>query len=379
MTAPLTIVPLLGVPEVREGDDVAALLLTALSPHGLQDGDVLVVSSKVVSKSLGLRASSDDKAALVLRESRRVVAERSSGDQVTRVVESAAGPVMAAAGVDGSNTGPSTDLLLLPHDPDACARALRSALLSHSGMPASSPLAVLLSDTAGRPWRDGLTDFALGAAGLRVLLDHRGEEDVDGRVLSVTSRAVGDEIASAADLVKGKADGVAAALVRGLPLTWFETEEPDQAETASGAADLVRVGPGDWFALGHVEALRSALGVAPGTADSEAVGIRSVAPEGLAVRLARVVALTLWADEDASLDLEVLDGTGTSDARSGEQALAVVTLGASDDFRLGRLAQRLDVAAASEDLHTVGRGEPTAEHGLTVALTAARPTSDPVQ
>ena len=361
MTAPLTIVPLLGVPEVRAGDDVAAQLLAALGTDSLAAGDVVVVSSKVVSKALGLRAVGADRAEVVLRESRRVVAERTAGEQVTRVVESVAGPVMAAAGVDASNTGPSGDLLLLPHDPDACARDLRASLLSQTGMPASAPLAVVLSDTAGRPWRAGLTDFALGSAGLRVLLDHRGEGDADGRLLSVTSRAVADEIASAADLVKGKADGVAAALVRGLPPAWFDGDVADDGDAPSGAAQLVRTGAGDWFALGHVEALRAALGVAPGSADSEAVGIRSVAPEPLGDRMARVVALTLWADEDASLDLEL----------TGGYPLAVVTLAAADAFRLGRLAQRLEIAAASEELRTSGWGEPSAEHSVTVSLPAA--------
>ncbi|MFW5469417.1 coenzyme F420-0:L-glutamate ligase [Knoellia sp. CPCC 206435] len=369
MTASLTIVPLLGVPEVSEGDDVAALLLAALGPGGLAAGDVVVVSSKVVSKALGLRAAgSVGRVEVVLSESRRVVAERASGDQVTRVVESLAGPVMAAAGVDASNTGPSGALLLLPHDPDACARDLRSSLLSQAGMPSGAPVAVVLSDTAGRPWRAGLTDFALGSAGLRVLLDHRGEADVDGRVLAVTARAVADEIASAADLVKGKTDGVAAAVVRGLPRSWFEVLDDG---CGSGAGDVVRVGAGDWFAMGHVEALRAVLGVDPGSADSEAVGIRSVAPEGMSERIARVVALTLWADEDAGLDLELVDG-------SHHAAVAVLTLGASDAFRLGRLTQRLEVAAASEDLATVGWGKPTAEHSITVTLTARPVGESPV-
>ncbi|CAN7149573.1 coenzyme F420-0:L-glutamate ligase [Knoellia sp. LjRoot47] len=389
MTQPLTIVPVLGLPEVVTGDDLASLLVEALAPGGLRAGDVLVVSSKVVSKALGLRAAPQSRPELVLTESVRVVAERSAGGQVTRVVESLAGPVMAGAGIDASNTGPSDALLLLPRDPDACARDLRSALLSHLGMPSSSPLAVVLSDTAGRPWRAGLTDFALGSAGLRVLLDHRGESDVDGRVMSVTARAVADEVAAAADLVKGKADGVAAAVVRGLPASWF-TPSGDAShdaghgdgdgvgdgvdegrtggqggELASGAADLVRTGSGDWFAMGHVEAVRAALGVVPGSADSEAVGIRAVGAEPFGERVARVVALTLLADEDTSVDLEVAAGEDETDPA------AVVTLGATDDFALGRLAQRLEVAAASEDLGCQLTGAPTAEHTVAARLFTA--------
>ncbi|MFC7486669.1 coenzyme F420-0:L-glutamate ligase [Knoellia sp. CPCC 206453] len=359
MTRPLAIIPVLGVPEVRRGDDVAALLLAALGDVGLEAGDVVVVASKIVSKALGLSAVGSDKSELVLGESVRVVAERAVDGRVTRVVEAKAGPVMAAAGIDASNTGPSEQLLLLPRDPDACARTLRSGLLSLSGMPPSAPLAVVLSDTAGRPWRAGLTDFALGAAGLEVLLDHRGEVDADGRLMSVTARAVADEIAAAADLVKGKADGVAAAVVRGLPKSWFLTPSVSFAgdEFASGAGQLVRTGSGDWFALGHVEALRQVLGVAPGTADSVTVGIRSVGDEPFSDRVARVVSLTLFADEDASVDLEV-----------DEEIAATVTLGAADDYALGRLSQRLEIAAASEDLHVTVTGEPTAEHSVTATL-----------
>lgn len=370
MTRPLMILPVLGMPEVREGDDVARLVLDALSDERLAPGDVVVVSSKVISKALGLTGTGADKSELVLGESVRVVAERATGDRVTRVVEAVAGPVMAAAGIDASNTGPSGELLLLPHDPDACARTVRSALQSLCGMPSSAPLAVVLSDTAGRPWRAGLTDFALGSAGLQVLLDHRGEPDADGREMSVTARAVADEIAAAADLVKGKSDGVAAAVVRGLPESWFlGSPEPGAVgmggEFASGAGQLVRTGSGDWFALGHVEALRQALGVRPGSAESETVGIRSVGPETFEARVARVVSLTLLVDEDASVDLDVTTGESELDG------VATVTLGAADDYALGRLAQRLEVAAASEDLHATVTGEPTAEHSVTAVLTAS--------
>lgn len=364
MTRPLSVVPVVGLPEVTAGDDVAELLVAALGADALEAGDVVVVSSKIISKALGLRAAGSEKSKLVLAESVRVVAERRSGDGVTRVVEAVAGPVMAAAGIDASNTGPSDDLLLLPRDPDACARDLRAALLSRAGMPSGSPFAVVLSDTAGRPWRTGLTDFALGSAGLRVLLDHRGEADVDGRVMSVTSRALADEIAAAADLVKGKSDAVAAAVVRGLPQAWF-VEDDD--EFGSGSAGLVRTGPGDWFAMGHVEAVRAALGVDPGSPESEQVGIRPVGAEPFADRVQRVVALTLFEDEDASVDLEV----ALLGAAAEGQGEATVTLGAADDYTLGRLAQRFEVAAASEDLVAVV-STPTAEHTVAARLTSGR-------
>ncbi|MFW5474665.1 coenzyme F420-0:L-glutamate ligase [Knoellia sp. CPCC 206450] len=388
---PVTVLPVLGLPEVVAGDDVAGLVLEALGPSGLEVGDVVVVSSKLVSKALGLRASGGSKDALVLEESVRVVAERRTADGMTRVVEAAAGPVMAAAGIDGSNTGPGEDLLLLPHDPDSCARELRSSLRDRFGMPSTAPLAVVLSDTAGRPWRAGLTDFALGSAGLRVLLDHRGESDVDGRRLAVTARAVADEIAAAADLVKGKADGVGAAVVRGLPSSWFEDEIGSAATVSdaavadpavvdhtvfdaavsgaepsgSGAAQLVRTGPGDWFAMGHVEAVRAALGVQPGSPESEQVGIRAVGLETFGEVVSRVVAVTLLHDEDASVDLQVIEGGESSTQGT---ASAEVTMGAGDDFALGRLAQRLEVAAAGEGLSVSLGAGPTAGHTVSARL-----------
>ncbi len=324
---------LLGVPEVAAGDDLAALLLAAVGGSGLTlaAGDCLVVSSKVVSKALGLTWEGSRESA-VDSHTRRVVAERVGGAGVTRVVESLAGPVMAAAGVDASNTGPSGTVLLLPEDPDAEAARLRSALLAASGLASGAALGVVLSDTAGRPWRAGLTDFALGVAGLAALDDLRGGVDHDGRPLAVTARSVADEVAAAADLVKGKADGVPAALVRGLPGSWFGGGDGE------GAASLVRTGPLDWFALGPVEALRAALGVTPGSAGSAEVGLRSVGPEPLADRVGRAVALALRDVPDGSADVAV----GDDDAE--------LVLAAEDPYDLGRLVVRVEVAAASEDL-----------------------------
>ncbi len=299
----LVVLPLPGLPEVVAGDDLAALLLAALSAAGvgLADGDCLVVSSKVVSKAQGLTWPGE-RATAVAAHTRRVVAERDGGAGPTRVVEALAGPVMAAAGVDASNTGPTGAVLLLPDDPDGEAQRLRAALLAASGRPADAALGVVLSDTAGRPWRAGQIDFALGAAGFAVLDDLRGGTDHDGRALAVTARAVADEVAAAADLVKGKADGVPAAVVRGLPRPWFDA-------SAAGARSLVRTGPGDWFARGPVEALRAVLGVEPGSADSAEVGLRSVAPEPLGVRVGRVVALALREVPEGSADV-ALDEDG---------------------------------------------------------------------
>lgn len=352
--AAVQLLALTGIPEVRAGDDLAALLTEALAAHGgLLDGDVLVVSSKVVSKALGLRAAdgaapgtTGDREEHVLRHSRRVVAERRTPSGTTRIVEALAGPVMAAAGVDASNTGPEGGILLLPPDPDLAARELHTALGVLS--PSASRFGVLLSDTAGRPWRDGQTDLALGAHGVRVLHDLRGGTDADGRALAVTARAVGDELAAAADLVKGKQDAVPAALVRGLA---HLVVEPGTG--AAGARALVRTGPGDWFALGHREAVRAALGASPGTAAADAVGVPSVRPEDPDERGGRAVRLALLGHPGA-----LVEGTPA-------QGYAVST---ADPVLAGRVAARLEVALHGEDLvadvHVVAEGVGTRTSSL---------------
>ncbi len=324
------VVPVAGMPEVGSGTDLAALLAAALAEAGgLREGDVLVVSSKLVSKALGLRApEGQDRESLVLRHSRRVVAERSTpAGGTTRIVEAVAGPVMAAAGLDASNTGPEGGVLVLPEDPDALARALHEALVVGHGAPAR--VAVVLSDTSGRPWRQGQTDLALGSHGLHVLDDLRGGTDADGRALAVTARAVADEVAAAADLVKGKIGGVGAAVVRGLEGHLDDGSGP-------GARSLVRTGPGDWFALGSAEAVRSALGAPPGTPAAQEVGVPSVRPEDDDVRAGRAVRLAL-----------LRQATGVTVSGSPREGYAVL---AGDPVLAGRVAARLEVALAGEGL-----------------------------
>lgn len=324
----MQVLPVHGVPEVRAGDDLAALLATALAPlGGLLEGDVLVVSSKVVSKALGLREpDADGRESLVLRHSRRVVAERTTpGGGTTRIVEALAGPVMAAAGLDASNTGPEGGVLLLPDNPDEVARELHTALVTAHGIPPRS--ALVLSDTAGRPWRQGQTDLALGAHGLAVLDDLRGGTDADGRALDVTARAVADEVAAAADLVKGKVGSIAAAVVRGLAGHLDDGSGP-------GARSLVRTGPGDWFGLGRAEAVRAALGAAPGTGAATDIGIPSVRPEDDDLRGARAVRLALLAQ-----------APGVSVTGSAREGYAVRS---ADPVLAGRVAARLEVALAGE-------------------------------
>lgn len=291
----LTVFPVPGIPQVRAGDDLAALVARALRRCHLPlaDGDVLVVSSKVVSKALGLTAPAQDKATVVAGESERVVAERVTAGGLSRVVAARAGPVMAAAGVDASNTG-GDHLLLLPRDPDTVCRELHSRLCAAFGV---RRLGVILSDTAGRPWRIGQTDFALGAYGVEVVEDLRGTVDADGRGLEVTTRAVADELAAAADLVKGKARAIPVALVRGLPAGARAPAGLD------GARSLVRQGPGDWFSYGSAEAVRAALGVEPGSELAMGVGIASTSPEPTTTRVARAVAVAIHAAADVGVDV----------------------------------------------------------------------------
>lgn len=338
------------MPEVPAGADLAALLLAAVERGGerLAEGDVVVVSSKVVSKALGLWAEADaGRESVIGAQTRRVLAERRSGDRTTRIVHSVAGPVMAAAGVDASNTGGTDRLLLLPADADASARSLRSALVAASGC---RRLGVVLSDTAGRPWRAGQVDFALGAAGVRVLDDLRGGADADGRPLAVTARALADELAAAADLVKGKSDGVPAALVRGAG-AWVAEEDGD------GAAALVRTGREDWFAYGHQEAVRAGLGIEPGSSEAAGCGIPAVHPEPVADRVGRAVRVALHDLPGVGVD------AGTSDVR--------VT--ADDPFDLGRAVARLEVALWGEGL----RAQLASPHGEHEAvLRIERPAPD---
>ncbi|MEV5874560.1 coenzyme F420-0:L-glutamate ligase [Streptomyces sp. NPDC052101] len=236
-----TVRALTGIAEVQPGDDLAKLI--AAAEPGLADGDVLIVTSKIVSKAEGRIMRADDREAAIDAETVRVVARRGT----LRIVENRQGLVMAAAGVDASNT-PAGTVLLLPVDPDASAHAIRDGLRAALGV----DVGVIITDTFGRPWRSGLTDVAIGAAGVRVLDDLRGGTDAYGNPLSATIVAWADELAAAADLVKGKATGRPVAVVRGLP----HVLDP---EFEDGARALVRHPHGDMFRLGTSEAIREAV------------------------------------------------------------------------------------------------------------------------
>ncbi|MEV7197817.1 coenzyme F420-0:L-glutamate ligase [Streptomyces sp. NPDC093510] len=245
-----------GLPEVHEGDDLAKLI--AAAEPTLADGDVVLVTSKIVSKAEGRIVEATDREAAIDDETVRVVARRGA----LRIVENRQGLVMAAAGVDASNT-PAGTVLLLPTDPDASARAVREGLRGALGV----DVGVIVTDTFGRPWRAGLTDVAIGAAGVRVLDDLRGGEDAYGNPLSATVVATADELAAAGDLVKGKAAGLPVAVVRGLPHVVrdapgegaeHEGAEHEGAED-EGARALVRDARDDMFRLGTSEAVREAV------------------------------------------------------------------------------------------------------------------------
>ncbi|HEX5565912.1 MAG TPA: coenzyme F420-0:L-glutamate ligase [Streptomyces sp.] len=244
-----------GIPEVRPGDDLVKLIAdaaTAPGLPGLADGDVLVVTSKIVSKAEGRVVRAEDRESAIDAETVRVVARRGP----TRIVESRHGFVMAAAGVDASNT-PAGTVLLLPEDPDASARRIRDGVRDLLGV----EVGVVVTDTFGRPWREGQTDVAIGAAGVRVLEDLRGSTDGHGNPLGVTVTAVGDELAGAGELVKGKADGLPVAVVRGLPhhVLGLGTDGADGPEEPAGARALVRDAATDMFRLGTSEAVREAV------------------------------------------------------------------------------------------------------------------------
>jgi coenzyme F420-0:L-glutamate ligase/coenzyme F420-1:gamma-L-glutamate ligase len=204
----IAVIPLAGVPQVRGGDDLPALLGDAVErAGGLEAGDVVVVAQKVVSKAEGRTEETSDHLEVILREARAV--RRRRGDLV--IAETEHGFVCASAGVDRSNAPGENVVVLLPRDPDASAARIRDALEARFGI---AP-AVIVSDSFGRAWRQGTTDVAIGVAGMGALLDLRGTKDARGYTLESTVIAVADELAGAAELVMGKATGVPAVLIRG--------------------------------------------------------------------------------------------------------------------------------------------------------------------
>jgi coenzyme F420-0:L-glutamate ligase/coenzyme F420-1:gamma-L-glutamate ligase len=242
-----------GIGDVAAGTDLATAILAAVDadPLGpLQDGDIVVVTSKIVSKAEGCIEPASRRDELITSETERTVARRGE----TRIVRTHRGLTIAAAGIDRSNLSPDF-ILLLPRDPDGSAAALREQLSAATGL----RLGVIISDTAGRPWRVGQTDHAIGVSGVAALADYAGARDAYGNELQVTVTAVGDELAAAADLVKGKLRGRPVAVVRGLGRLLGQTD--------SAARELLRDPAKDMFGFGSQEAVLAAALAATGQRD----------------------------------------------------------------------------------------------------------------
>jgi len=260
----LEVIPVTGLPEIGSGDDLVTLLSDAAE---IRDGDVVVVTQKVVSKQEGRVVPEDDRDAAIARETVRVVAAR---DELV-IAETRHGFVCANAGVDASNVADGM-LTLLPEDPDASARRLQEALLERRGV---DRLGVVITDTFGRPWRDGLVDVAIGVAGMPAIVDLRGTPDHSGRLLDATVIALADQVAAAAGAVMGKAERVPAAVVRGL--SWDGID--------GTAHDLVRPAELDLFRESPLQALHARRtirsfgeGAVPREAVADAVAAACTAP-----------------------------------------------------------------------------------------------------
>ncbi len=300
---PLRAWPLEGIGEITAGDDLAAIIAEHLA-EPLADADVLVVTSKVVSKAAGL-ATSGDRDALLDAETDRLVARRGA----TRIVRTHSGLTLAAAGIDASNLEAGT-VIPLPPDPDGAARDLRARLEELTGV----RLGVIVSDTAGRAWRIGQTDIAIGVSGIAPLLSFAGVEDTYGNLLAVTAPAIADELAGVADLVGGKLDGHPVVVVRGLPAEWFGLHD-------EGAASLIRDEDGDLFGLGARDAVLAAVsrGELPR-------GFPVPEPDDDLIALARAGADLSLADvtvaADGSLEVRALSEDGAPEAYVEAGALA---------------------------------------------------------
>jgi coenzyme F420-0:L-glutamate ligase / coenzyme F420-1:gamma-L-glutamate ligase len=239
-----------GIGEVTPGADIATAILAAMDadPLGpLRDGDIVVVTSKIISKAQGRIAPESRRTELITSETMRTVARRGE----TRIVRTHDGLTIAAAGIDRSNLS-AQSILRLPHDPDGSAAALRERLETATSL----RLGVIISDTAGRAWRIGQTDHAIGVSGVRVLADYAGARDAYGNELQVTVMAVADELAAAADLVKGKLRGRPVAVIRGLGQL--------VGLAGSTARELLRDPIKDMFGFGSQEAVLAAALVATG-------------------------------------------------------------------------------------------------------------------
>jgi coenzyme F420-0:L-glutamate ligase/coenzyme F420-1:gamma-L-glutamate ligase len=332
----IEILPVEGLPEFRPGDDLSGAI--ADKARWLRSGDIVVVTSKVVSKIEGrlVRVPADPeerdriRRRLVFDESVRVIARRAR----TLITENRLGIVQAASGVDASNVA-TDELALLPADPDASALALRRGLRERLGV----EVAVVITDTMGRAWRVGQTDVAIGSSGLKVLHAYRGQVDRQGNELAVTEIAVADEVAAAADLVKGKLGAMPVAVVRGLAI----------GSETSTARDLVRPVEEDLFRLGTEEA------IAQGRREAVPLArpVRSFTGEPVAEETVRAAVAAALAAADARFvhvaerRKRLLDELAADEVLHGATEVVVV---AGEPFAAGAAVAALRVALAAEGL-----------------------------
>jgi coenzyme F420-0:L-glutamate ligase / coenzyme F420-1:gamma-L-glutamate ligase len=239
--ARIELIPIEGIPEVRPGDVLSELIMKAADPEpGIRDGDVIVVTQKVVSKAENRLVPvdpniADDHKRYVLEESVRILRRRTTPLGELIISETSHGFVCANAGIDLSNID-SGWAALLPVDSDRSARKIRDAIRGQMGI----TVGVIISDTFGRAWRKGLTDVAIGCAGIAGVVDLRGTEDAKGRELHVTEVCVADELAGAADMVMGKSSGIAAAIVRGVNPAWLREGSVKEEIVRPAHEDLFR-------------------------------------------------------------------------------------------------------------------------------------------
>jgi coenzyme F420-0:L-glutamate ligase/coenzyme F420-1:gamma-L-glutamate ligase len=376
----VSVIPLPGLPEIRAGDDLVRLLLDGVEAAGerLRDGDVLAVTSKVVAKAEGrlvpLPAEEAERERIhretVAAETVRVVARR--GRLV--IAETRHGLVGANALIDASNAGGDA-LVPLPEDPDASAARLRAALAAATG----ADLAVVVTDTLGRPWRLGQTDVAVGLAGMGALADYRGRPDGDGRVLEVTETAVPDEVAAAADLVKGKLARVPAALLRGVARPPGDGTARDLVRPASD--DLFRTAGAPEELLAFLEGAGRPAALLPDPVDPalveravEAATLAAPWPAPPVVRVVSAAARERWLaatrPEPAGENAPALPGLGTAagaapaqdEASGGAERAALAALapvllvpclagaGPADELAAGAFTQALLLALRAQGM-----------------------------
>ncbi|MCY1142916.1 coenzyme F420-0:L-glutamate ligase [Actinoplanes sp. Pm04-4] len=337
MTDGLEILPVRGIGEIVAGDDLAEVI-TAAAPW-LADGDVLVVTSKIVSKAEGRLVEvpvdgeerDQARAAVLESETARVVARRGP----TTIVQTHHGFVMAAAGIDNSNVDRS-HVVLLPTDPDASARRLRDDLLKRG-----LDVGVIVSDTMGRAWRNGQTDVALGAAGIEPIRDHRGETDPYGNELEITQIAVIDELAAAGELVKGKIDQTPVAVVRGYPRSGIRDTDD--------ASVLLRDAASDMFGLGTAEARADGLRQAAQLPDGPEAALPGNPVDPAAVDRAAAAVADYLSRATTVAPAEAVPGSGATAAFH----LSTLDKSPTGFMHLGADAHRFRAALAAESIATL--------------------------